>query len=78
MALFLQVFSEAMLLENYIQVPAYVMEGVSSIFHFFLTMAMVGLGLNVSFKAIKSKASRPLIAMLITSLLLSVITFFIL
>ncbi|UOQ95164.1 putative sulfate exporter family transporter [Halobacillus shinanisalinarum] len=60
---------------EYIQIPAAIMDGIATLSTFVLTMAMVGLGLNVSFQAIRAKASRPLIAMLITSLLLSVITF---
>nr|WP_245628107.1 putative sulfate exporter family transporter [Shouchella shacheensis] len=60
---------------EYIQVPSYVIDGIVGLSTFILTMAMVGLGLNVSFKAIRARASRPLIAMLITSVLLSVISF---
>lgn len=42
-----------------------------------LTAAMVGLGLNVSFKDLRRKAMRPLAAMIITSIALSVIVYFI-
>lgn len=41
-----------------------------------LTAAMVGLGLNVSLKDLRSRALRPLAAMFVTSVLLSVITYF--
>ncbi|MBM7645627.1 putative integral membrane protein (TIGR00698 family) [Scopulibacillus daqui] len=58
-------------LGQYIPVTKGFMDGVSSLTSFILTMAMVGLGLNVSFKALKSKAFRPLLAMTITSVLLS-------
>ncbi|MBM7554471.1 YeiH family protein [Thalassobacillus pellis] len=61
---------------EYIDVPTSVMEGVSSLSTFILTMAMVGLGLNVSFQAIRTKASRPLIAMLIVSVLLTGLSYF--
>ncbi|MFD2922193.1 YeiH family protein [Halobacillus naozhouensis] len=61
---------------EHIQIPAAIMDGVADLSTFILTMAMVGLGLNVSFQALRTKASRPFIAMLITSLLLSFITFF--
>lgn len=44
---------------------------------FLLTMAMVGLGLNVDLKAIRTRALRPLGAILLTSLILSVFTYFI-
>lgn len=58
------------------QLSASIMGGIGTLSTFILTMAMVGLGLNVSFQAIRTKALRPLIAMTITSILLSVITFF--
>src|SRR5579875_817006 len=53
------------------------MNGVSNLTTFILTSAMVGLGLNVSLKDLRTKALRPLIAMLITSVVLSVAAFFI-
>lgn len=43
---------------------------------FLLTMAMVGLGLNVSFRDLRTKALRPLLAMTLASIALSTITFF--
>ncbi|MEK4343000.1 YeiH family protein [Brevibacillus sp. FSL L8-0710] len=49
--------------------------GIASLTTFVLTMAMVGLGLNVNLRDLRTKASRPLIAMAITSVLLSVLTF---
>lgn len=54
-----------------------VMDGVSNLTTFILTSAMVGLGLNVSLRDLRAKALRPLIAMLITSIVLSVVTLFI-
>jgi uncharacterized membrane protein YadS len=53
-----------------------IMNGISFITTFILTMAMIGLGLNVSLKDLRTKALRPLLAMAITSFLLSIITFF--
>ncbi|WP_062237532.1 YeiH family protein [Fictibacillus sp. FJAT-27399] len=53
-----------------------VQDDISNLSTFILTMAMVGLGLNVSFSALKSRALRPLIAMTLTSIFLSVLTFF--
>ncbi|MEC5422888.1 putative sulfate exporter family transporter [Virgibacillus sp. C22-A2] len=44
---------------------------------FILTSAMVGLGLNVSLKDVKNKALAPLLAMVITSILLSVLMYWI-
>ncbi|WP_245645105.1 YeiH family protein [Peribacillus loiseleuriae] len=62
-------------LGKHIPVSQMVMAGVSNTTTFILTMAMIGLGLNVSFQALRTKAMRPLLAMTITSLLLSVITY---
>lgn len=59
-----------------ITLPASVMNGLSFFSSFILTMAMIGLGLNVSLKDLRTKALRPLFAMVITSVLLSIITFF--
>ncbi|KAA6443589.1 YeiH family protein [Bacillus swezeyi] len=63
-------------LGHLITVPTSVMNGVSFFTSFILTMAMIGLGLNVSLKDLRTKALRPLLAMAITSVLLSVITYF--
>lgn len=61
---------------KYIHISAETMGQIGNLSTYILTMAMVGLGLNVSFQALKTKALRPLIAMVITSILLSVLTFF--
>lgn len=55
--------------------PKTIMNDISTLTTFLLTMAMVGLGLNVSMKALRTKALKPLIAMFITSILLSFLTF---
>jgi len=44
---------------------------------FLLSAAMVGLGLNVSLRDLRTKAFRPLVAMSMTSIILSILTFFI-
>ncbi|WP_458352559.1 YeiH family protein [Peribacillus frigoritolerans] len=62
---------------TYITVSPLVMDGISKTTTFILTMAMIGLGLNVSLQALRTKAMRPLLAMTITSLLLSIISYFI-
>ena len=59
-----------------INVPPTILNDTSNLTTLLLTMAMVGLGLNVNLKELRSKALRPFIAMLITSILLSIITFF--
>lgn len=61
-----------------IPMPENVLTSVSSITTFLLAMAMSGLGLNVDLKSIGSKTLRPLLAMLITSILLSILTIFLL
>jgi uncharacterized integral membrane protein (TIGR00698 family) len=53
------------------------LNAVSTLTTWCLTAAMVGLGLNVSLKDVRTKALKPLIAMTITSVLLSVISYFI-
>lgn len=53
------------------------LEGIYSVTTWLLTAAMVGLGLSVSFSDLRTKAVRPLMAMIITSVLLSVVAFFI-
>lgn len=65
-------------LGKYIPYPEVAKSFVSSATTWILSMAMVGLGLNVSLSDVRTKALRPLIAMVITSLLLSLLTFFIL
>ncbi|HHY73438.1 MAG TPA: putative sulfate exporter family transporter [Bacillus bacterium] len=52
-----------------------VKNAIATLTTFSLTMAMVGLGLNVSLEDVKTKALRPFVAMLLTSLVLSVLTF---
>ncbi|MEH7252543.1 YeiH family protein [Neobacillus niacini] len=61
---------------EYIHISEEVLVQIGNLSTYILTMAMVGLGLNVSFQALKTKALRPLIAMVITSILLSALTFF--
>lgn len=54
-----------------------VMSGISSATTWLLTAAMVGLGLNVSLKDLLDRAMRPLIAVTIISICLSVLVYFI-
>ncbi|WP_075983542.1 YeiH family protein [Bacillus massilinigeriensis] len=54
-----------------------VIDKVSMVTSFFMSSAMVGLGLNISFSHLRKKALRPLTTILIVSLALSIITFFI-
>lgn len=54
-----------------------VINGISEFTTWCLTAAMVGLGLNVSLRDLRTKALKPLIAMGITSIFLSILTYFI-
>ncbi|WP_231514768.1 YeiH family protein [Oceanobacillus salinisoli] len=65
------------ILGSYIPVSDALMDGVSIATTFILTSAMVGLGLNVSLRDVRTKALRPLAAMLITSILVSVLMYWI-
>lgn len=56
-------------------VPSFALDAVSSLTTFLLNMAMVGLGLNVSFKDLRTRALRPLLTISITSIILSVLTY---
>ncbi|QHT45295.1 putative sulfate exporter family transporter [Bacillus sp. SB49] len=58
-------------------IPATVMNGISTGTSFILTMAMVGLGLNVSLSDVKNKAWKPTLLLLVTSVLLSLFTYWI-
>ncbi|MFB3167514.1 YeiH family protein [Neobacillus sp. 179-C4.2 HS] len=60
-----------------IPVSKVAMDGISTATTIILTSAMVGLGLNVSLRDFRTKAGRPLIAMMITSVILSIVSYFI-
>ena len=62
-----------------IPVSKVAMDGISTATTFILTSAMVGLGLNVSLRDLRTKEGRPglLIAMMITSVILSIVSYFI-
>lgn len=64
-------------LGSVITVSDHFMDAVASLTTWCLTAAMVGLGLNVSLRDLRTKALKPLIAMGITSICLSIIAYFI-
>lgn len=64
-------------LGNAIPVSQNVLSSLSSFTSFLLTAAMVGLGLNVDLRKLRTNGLRPLLAMCIVSLLLSFLSFFI-
>ena len=61
---------------NVIPVKESILEGVYTFTTWLLTAAMVGLGLSVSLKEVRAKAMKPLIAMTITSIIVSVLAYF--
>nr|WP_156520710.1 putative sulfate exporter family transporter [Oceanobacillus sp. Castelsardo] len=61
----------------YIPVSESIMDFISIATTFILTSAMVGLGLNVSLKDLKSKALKPFYAMLLTSILVSILMYWV-
>ena len=60
---------------KYIMIAPGVTTAIADVTTLILTMAMVGLGLNVCFCDLRKKALRPLFAMVITSILLSLFAF---
>lgn len=62
-------------LGTYIPASTNVLEGVYSVTTWVLTAAMVGLGLNVSLQDLRTRALKPLIAMTITSIFVSLIAY---
>ncbi|OYD09179.1 YeiH family protein [Paludifilum halophilum] len=71
---FLAGFVGTCLIGSYLPVPQEVTEGLSALGSFLLASAMVGLGLNIHFRSLKQKALKPLIAMLIASVFLSLVS----
>ncbi|WP_163528238.1 YeiH family protein [Halobacillus ihumii] len=62
-------------LGTYIPVPDSFTNAVSVVTSFILTMAMVGLGVNISLHDLRDKAVKPIIAVVITSILLSIVSY---
>lgn len=65
------------IVNTYISIPAVILNILNIVATICLLMAMVALGLNVAFKDIKQRALKPLLTIVITSIVLSVITFII-
>lgn len=59
------------LFEPYQLIPETVYSGLSTTATWLLTMAMVGLGLNVQLKDLQTRALRPFIILIVTSLIVS-------
>lgn len=62
---------------TYVLIPQFIMQIIEPLTTICLLMAMVALGLNVSFKDLQDRAFKPLIGVIIVSTILSTITFII-
>lgn len=62
---------------TYVPIPQFIMHLIEPLTTICLLMAMVALGLNVSFIDLQDRAFKPLISVLIVSMILSTITFII-
>lgn len=71
---FLFGFLALAVLNTFITIPESTLAFIDQIARFLMIMAMVGLGLNVSLQALLSKATKPMIALILTSLLLSFVS----
>ncbi|MHD0397853.1 YeiH family protein [Staphylococcus simulans] len=78
MPYFLFGFMIAAIIHTYLPLPQPLMFVLNTLATLLIIMAMVGLGLNVALKDIQNRAGKPLIAIVIASLVLSVLTFVIL
>lgn len=56
--------------------PEYLYDSIAMLTTFLLSMAMAGLGLTIDLKELKSRASLPLLTLFITSIVLSIVTYF--
>src|SRR5699024_1201425 len=72
---FLLGFVMMALFHTYVPLPHMVMQIIDTVTTICLLMAMVALGLNVSFKDLKDHAFKPLIVVIVVSICLSVVTF---
>ncbi|UXV43381.1 YeiH family protein [Staphylococcus simulans] len=72
---FLFGFFIAALINTYLPLPEPLMAVLNFLATLLIIMAMVGLGLNVALKDIKDRAGKPLIAIVIASIILSALTF---
>ncbi|KGK88723.1 membrane protein [Desulfosporosinus sp. HMP52] len=73
---FLVGFIITSLIGTYLEIPENVLKDISSASSFLLGAAMVGLGLNVHLSSLRTRAMRPLLAMIIASIVVSSVSFF--
>src|SRR5699024_4345121 len=62
---------------TFVAIAEIVLSVISTFTNVIVIMSFVGLGLNVSFYNLKTKAFKPIVAIAITSVVLSVIVFFV-
>lgn len=74
---FLFFFVLVAIVNTFITIPSGLSAAIDQLTTLLMVMAMVGLGLSVPLKSIKEKALKPLYALVITSVLLSIITFYV-
>lgn len=74
---FLLFFIAVTVINSFIYIPDQIRAIIDQLTTLFMVMAMVGLGLSVSLKAIKEKAMKPLIALVLVSFILSVVTYYV-
>lgn len=73
---FLVGFIMTSLVGTYLPIPDFVLNDISQASSFLLAAAMVGLGLNVHLSSLRTRAMRPLAAMIIASVVVSSLSFF--
>lgn len=72
---FLAGFVVTSVISSYAPISKQVLTGITTVTSFLLTSAMVGLGLSISLKTIGGRAAKPWLAVLITSAVLSAVTY---
>lgn len=70
-------FLQTFVIGDFLQAHKEIADGISKATTFLLTMAMVGLGLNIHLNHLKNRAAKPFFVIIITSALLSVFTYWI-
>nr|WP_282432634.1 putative sulfate exporter family transporter [Desulfitobacterium hafniense] len=73
---FLLGFILTSLIGTYLPLPTEVLNAIATLSSFLMAAAMVGLGLNVHLASLRSRALRPLLAMLVASVLVSAFSYF--
>lgn len=72
---FLLGFVITSLIGTYMPIPAVVLQDISSGASYLLAAAMVGLGLNVKFSNLRARVMKPLLAMTLASVVVSIVSY---